>query len=46
MQARMAILKAVRQLAVEAKVHLHIRKFSVRQILHQTRAPQVHSMQL
>lgn len=29
MQARMAILKAARQLAVEAKVLLHIRKFSV-----------------
>ena len=29
MQARLAILKAVRQLAVEAKVHLYIRKFSV-----------------
>jgi len=29
MQARLAILKAVRQLAVEANVHLHIRKFSV-----------------
>lgn len=29
MQARMAILKATRQLAVEAKVHVHIRKFSV-----------------
>ena len=29
MQARLAILKAVRQLAVEAKVYLHIRKFSV-----------------
>ena len=29
MQARMAILKAARQLAVEAKVHVHIRKFSV-----------------
>ena len=29
MAARMAILKAARQLAVEAKVHVHIRKFSV-----------------
>jgi TATA-box binding protein (TBP) (component of TFIID and TFIIIB) len=29
MQARMAILKAARQLAVEAKVFVHIRKFSV-----------------
>jgi hypothetical protein len=29
MQARMAILKAARQLAVEANVHVHIRKFSV-----------------
>ena len=29
MQARLAILKAVRQLAVEANVHVHIRKFSV-----------------
>jgi TATA-box binding protein (TBP) (component of TFIID and TFIIIB) len=29
MQARLAILKAVRQLAVEAKVYVHIRKFSV-----------------
>ena len=29
MQARMAILKAARQLAVEANMHVHIRKFSV-----------------
>ena len=29
MAARMAILKAARQLAVEANVHVHIRKFSV-----------------
>ena len=29
MAARMAILKAARQLAVEAKVYVHIRKFSV-----------------
>ena len=29
MAARMAILKAVRQLAVEAKVYVHIRKFQV-----------------
>ena len=29
MQARLAILKAARQLAVEANVHVHIRKFSV-----------------
>ena len=29
MQARMAILKAARQLAVEANVYVHIRKFSV-----------------
>lgn len=29
MQARMAILKAARQLAVEANLHVHIRKFSV-----------------
>jgi len=29
MAARMAILKAARQLAIEANVHVHIRKFSV-----------------
>ena len=29
MQARLAILKAARQLAVEANVHVHIRKFAV-----------------
>ena len=29
MQARMAILKAARQLAVEAGVYVHVRKFSV-----------------
>jgi len=29
MQARLAILKAVRQLAVEANVYVHVRKFSV-----------------
>ena len=29
MQARLAILKAARQLAVEANVHVHIRKFNV-----------------
>ncbi len=29
MAARMAILKAARQLAVEANVHVHIRKFQV-----------------
>tara|TARA_B100000902_G_scaffold299563_1_gene287028 strand:- start:120 stop:470 length:351 start_codon:yes stop_codon:yes gene_type:complete len=29
MAARMAILKAARQLAVEANLHVHIRKFSV-----------------
>lgn len=29
MAARMAIMKTVRQLAVEAKVHVYIRKFSV-----------------
>ena len=29
MQARVAILKAVRQLAVEANVHVHVRKFAV-----------------
>ena len=46
MQARMAILKAVRQLAVEAKVYLHIRKFSVRQMSHRTCALPVHSVQI
>lgn len=29
MAARMAILKAARQLAIEANVHVHIRKFNV-----------------
>ena len=32
MAARLAILKAARQLAVEAGVHVTIRKFSVSQI--------------
>ena len=44
MQARMAILKAARQLAIEANVHVHIRKFSVSQISYRTCALLVHSM--
>ena len=44
MQARLAIRKAARQLAVEANVHVHIRKFAVSQISHRTCALLVHSM--
>jgi len=40
----MAILKAARQLAVEANVHVHIRKFSASQISHRACTPLVHSM--
>jgi len=43
MAARLAILKAVRQLAVEADVHVHIRKFNVSQISHRTCALLVRS---
>jgi TATA-box binding protein (TBP) (component of TFIID and TFIIIB) len=44
MQARMAILKAARQLAIEANVHVHIRKFSVSQISYRTCTLLVHSI--
>ena len=44
MAARMAILKAARQLAVEANVHVHIRKFSVSRIAYRTCTLLVHSM--
>lgn len=44
MAARMAILKAARQLANEANVYVHIRKFSVSQISHRTCTLLVHSI--
>jgi len=45
MAARLAILKAARQMAVEANVHVAIRNFQVSQISYRTCALLVHKLQ-